>query len=249
MRKLDESLLTHVPPFIGLERHQIREILDLALSQRYDSGATVFDEGASAERFCLLLDGYIRVVRTTPDGEQVIVLHIPAGQLFGIAKALGHTHYPASAVTAAESIVLSWPMRLWDDFTAAYQGFSLETYRTVGKRMAEMQARVVEMATQQVEQRVANAVLRLIQQTGRKVEGGIEVDFPITRQDLSEMSGTTLHTASRLLSAWEKQGIVESRRKHILVCRPHQLVVLAQPSSTDPMAASNSARNSSSSSA
>ena len=70
-------------------------------------------------------------------------------------------------------------------------------------------------------------LLRLINQTGRKVEGGIEIAFPISRQDLSEMTGTTLHTVSRMLSAWEKDGIVKSARKQITVCDPHRLVVLS----------------------
>lgn len=227
--RLDESLLSHLPPFSRLERRQIREILDLASSRRYDEGVSVFEEGAPAERFFILLDGYIRVVRITSTGEQVIALHIPPGQLFGIAQSLGRDTYPATAVTAAESIALSWPSTLWSGFVEKYEGFATETYRTVGKRLGELNNRVVEMATQQVEQRIANALLRLVNQTGRKVENGIEIDFPITRQDLSEMTGTTLHTVSRLLSAWEKQGLVESRRKRIVVREPHELVLLSQP--------------------
>ncbi|PVA10683.1 Crp/Fnr family transcriptional regulator [Pelagivirga sediminicola] len=229
MRKLDESLLTHLPPFSELGREQIREILDRATPQRYDTGDTVFHEGEEAGRFFLLLDGYVRVVRMTAEGEHVTVLHIAAGQLFGIAAALGNERYPASAVAASDTIALGWPMRLWHDFTATYPGFAASGYKTVGNRMEEIHKRVVEMATQQVEQRVANALLRLITQMGRRTDAGIEVDFPITRQDLSEMTGTTLHTVSRLLSAWEKRGIVESKRKHIMVREPHQLVMLAEP--------------------
>ena len=224
--RLDESLLTHMPPFSRLSRDQIRQILDLATSRRYPEGVSVFEEGAAAERFFMLLDGYIRVIRITETGDQIIALHIPPGQLFGIAKALGRTTYPATAVTASESIVLSWPMQLWDSFVA-YDGFATETYKTVGTRLGEMNNRIVEIATQQVEQRVANALLRLVNQTGRKVEEGIEVDFPITRQDLSEMTATTLHTVSRLLSAWEKDGLVKSRRKRIVVCNAHALVLLS----------------------
>ncbi len=225
--RLDESLLRDLPPFSLLDDVQIREILDLARSRRYDAGATIFEEGDEAERFYLLLDGYMRVVRITPEGEHVIALHIPAGQLFGIAKALGRDTYPATSVTAADSVALSWPMRHWDDFVAKYEGFAAQTYKTVGNRVGEMNNRIVEMATRQVEQRIACAMLRLINQTGRKVENGIEIDFPITRQDLSEMTGSTLHTVSRLLSGWEKQGIVESGRKRITVCQPHQLVILS----------------------
>jgi len=226
--RLDESLLTHLPPFSRLERRQIRTILDQATSRRYDVGVAVFSEGHPAERFYMLLDGYVRVVRITPTGEQVTALHIPAGQLLGIAKAIGRTTYPATAITATDSIALSWPTRLWDTFVSEYEGFATETYNTLGHRVGEMNTRIVELATQQVEQRVANALLRLINQTGRKVEGGIEIDFPITRQDLSELTATTLHTVSRLLSGWEKQGLVESRRKRIKVCDPHALVVLSQ---------------------
>lgn len=229
MHKLDESLLTHLDPFRGLERPQLRAILDKAMTHRFDTGDAVFHEGSEADRFYLLLDGYIRVGRVTPEGEHVTVLHIPSGQLFGIALALGHTHFPASAVAASEAIVLSWSQRQWPEFTANYPGFSVAAYRSIGARTKQMHDHVVEMATQQVEQRVANALLRLINQMGRRTDTGIEVDFPITRQDLSDMTGTTLHTVSRLLSAWEKLGIVESRRKHIVVCRPHQLVILAEP--------------------
>ena len=226
--RLDESLLRGLPPFSRLDRAQIREILDFAVARRYDEGTSIFEEGAPAERFFLLLDGYIRVVRITPTGEQVIALHIPPGQLFGIAQSIGRDTYPATAVTAAESLALVWPARLWSRFVEEYEGFATETYKTVGKRIGEMNTRIVEMATQQVEQRVANALLRLVNQTGRKVESGIEIDFPITRQDLSEMTGTTLHTVSRLLSAWEKQGLVASRRKRIIVRDPHRMVVLSQ---------------------
>lgn len=224
--KLDESLLTHIPPFSRLSREQIRQILDEARPERFDAGVPVFEEGMAADHFYLLLDGYIRVTRITPGGDQVIVLHIPSGQLFGIAKALGRTTFPATAVTAAESLILSWPTRLWDDFIIRYEGFAAETYQTVGRRIGEMNDRIVEMATQHVEQRVAAALLRLINQTGRKTGDGIEIDFPITRQDISEMTGTTLYTVSRLLSRWQKEGIVGSRRKHIMVHRPHELVAL-----------------------
>ena len=231
LRRLDESLLTHLPPFSRLDDREIRTILDQATSRRYDEGVAIFDEGAPAERFFMLLDGYVRVVRVAPTGEQVTALHIPSGQLLGIARALGRETYPATALTATESIVLSWPTRLWDGFVADYDGFATETYKTVGDRISEVHNRVVEMATQQVEQRVANALLRLINQTGRQVSDGIEIDFPITRQDLSELTATTLHTASRLLSAWEKQGLVHSKRKRIKVLDPHALVVISQPKS------------------
>ncbi|NDW33776.1 Crp/Fnr family transcriptional regulator [Salipiger sp. PrR007] len=227
MLKLDESLLSGLPPFSRLSRSQIREILDQASSRRYEEGVAIFREGHDADRFFLLLDGYLRVIRTTPGGEQIIVLHISPGQLFGIAPALQRDTFPATSVAAAESIALSWPVRLWPEFTSKYDGFATESYKTLGARLGQIQETLTEMATQAVEKRVAAAVLRMVNQSGRKTEKGIEIAFPVTRQNISDMTGTTLHTVSRLLSAWEKAGMVQSTRKHIVVTDPHRLVVLS----------------------
>lgn len=234
MNDLDESLLAALPPFRRLARPQIREILDQATPKRHEPNADIFHEGADADRFFLLLDGYVRVVRTMPTGEQVISLHIPPGQLIGIALALGRSTYPATAQAAAESLTLSWPSRLWPLFAARYEGFATETWATVGARVEQLHATVAELATQAVEQRVASAVLRLVGQAGRRVEGGIEVDFPVTRANIADMTGTTLHTVSRLLAAWERDGIVESQRKRILVTDPHRLMVLSASESRGP---------------
>jgi CRP-like cAMP-binding protein len=227
LHKLDESLLTQVPPFRRLSRPQIREILDAATALRFDAGTAVFSEGLPVERFFLLLDGHIRVIRTTPGGDQIIALHIAPGQLFGIGAAIGRTTYPATAMTADDCVALAWPNRLWQVFVDSYDGFATETYKVVGERVGEMNNRIVEMATQAVEQRIASAILRLVTQTGRKVEGGIEIAMPITRQNLSDMTGSTLHTVSRLLSGWERDGIVTSERRKITVTAPHRLVILS----------------------
>ena len=227
MPQLDESLLTGLPPFSRLDRARIREILDLAAPKRHDPGSAVFTEGAEADRFYLLLDGVIRVVRTTETGEQIIALHISPGQLFGIAPALKRDTYPATAIAAVECLSLSWPVRLWDTFVDRYEGFATETYRTLGERLGEMHSRIAELATKAVEQRVAAAILRMANQTGRKTAEGVEIAFPVTRQNISEMTGTTLHTVSRLLSNWEKEGMVKSARKRVVVTDPHRLVLLS----------------------
>jgi CRP-like cAMP-binding protein len=82
------------------------------------------------------------------------------------------------------------------EFVATYDGFATETYRTIGARLGEMHSRVEELATRAVEQRVAAALLRLVNQSGRKSAEGIEIGFAITRADIAEMTGTTLHTGA-----------------------------------------------------
>lgn len=223
---LDESLLSGLPPFSRLTRGQIREILDLATPKRWDEGDVVFSAGQPADRFFLLLDGTIRVIRTTVHGEQIVPMHIPPGQLFGVAPALGHKAYPATATAAAETLTLCWRSHHWSDFVARYDGFATETWRVIGERMESLMERIEELSTRAVEQRVASVLLQMVNQSGRKTDDGIEITFPITRATIADMTGTTLHTVSRLLSAWEKDGIVLSTRKHIVVTDPHRLVLI-----------------------
>jgi CRP-like cAMP-binding protein len=79
-----------------------------------------------------------------------------------------------------------------------------------------------------VEHRVAHAMLRLVSQSGRKVEAGVLVDFPVTRQEIAEVSGTTLHSVSRVLSAWENAGLVVVGRQKVIVCDLERLSRIAE---------------------
>jgi CRP-like cAMP-binding protein len=80
-----------------------------------------------------------------------------------------------------------------------------------------MQTRLREIATERVEQRIAHALLRLSKHAGRRTPNGIEIAIPLSRQDLAEMSGTTLHTVSRVLSAWESAKLVDTGRRRVMV--------------------------------
>lgn len=228
MSRLDRSLIAGMPIFQGIAPAELDGVLHKARSLRIAKDQPVFEQEGDAHSFFLLLDGHVRVVKTTPDGQQVIVRYISSGELMGIAHALGRTTYPASAVAAVDCVVLAWAGSLWPEMAASFPNFGTGTYKTVGARLQETQARVVELATEQVEQRVAHALLRLVKQTGRTTEEGILIDFPISRQDIAEMTGTTLHTVSRLLTAWEAKGLVKSGRQKVTVVEPHRLFVLAE---------------------
>ena len=217
-----------MPLFADLVDADLDQILADAHARRVEKERAIFEQDADAESFFLLLDGHVRVVRTTPDGNQIIARYIGPGELFGIAAALGRTTYPASAIAAVDCVVIVWPSVHWSDLAARYPAFAANTYKLVGARLQETQEHVVELSTEQVEQRIARTLMRLIQQTGRKTEDGVLIDFPITRQQIAEMTGTTLHTVSRTLSAWETRGLVRNSRQKVLVVEPHQLFAIAE---------------------
>ncbi|MFN0263965.1 Crp/Fnr family transcriptional regulator [Tepidamorphus sp. 3E244] len=227
LQKLDVSLIRDLPPFRDLDENALGELLMHARSHRISKDANIFSQGQSAQEFFLLLDGHLRVVKLTPQGEQFVPRYISAGELFGIAVALGLDEYPATAVAARDCVVLSWPNSLWSNLIQRHPTFATNTYAMVGQRLSETQQQLAALATECVEQRVAHAILKLANQTGRKTEDGIVIDFPVTREDISDMTGTTLHTVSRLLSAWETAGWVKSGRKQITLTDGHRLVMIA----------------------
>ncbi len=78
LSRLDRSLIAGLLQFQGLEPVDLDHVLEHARSQRVAKDAAIFGQGGEADSFFLLLDGYVRVVKVTPDGQQVIVRYISA---------------------------------------------------------------------------------------------------------------------------------------------------------------------------
>lgn len=228
MAAIDRSLVADLPLFAGLEPGDLDAVLSEARSARVAKNSAVFQQGEEAHSFFVLLHGHVRASKMTPAGQQIVMRYVTPGEVFGVAMAMGMSHYPATATAVDDSVVLAWPTAAWPRLVAKHPALAANTLQTVGTRLQESHTRVVEMSTQQVERRIAHALLRLAQQAGRKIDHGIEIDFPISRQDVAEMTGTTLHTVSRTLSAWEQQGLVESGRQRIAIRDPHRLFMLAE---------------------
>jgi CRP-like cAMP-binding protein len=189
MTKVDSSLVAHLPLFAGFSAADLESILSEARSVRFTRNTAVFQQGEEAHSFFVLLHGHGRASKTT---QQVVVRYVATGETFGVARAIGLQHYPATATVVDDSVVLVWPSGTWPRLLEKFRALADNTLQTVGARLQETHTRVVEMTTQQVEQRIAHALLRLVKQSGRKVEHGVEIDFPISRQDIAQMTSTTL---------------------------------------------------------
>ena len=81
--------------------------------------------------------------------------------------------------------------------------------------------------TERVGQRLAHTLLRLARQCGRQTDEGVLIAHPLTRQELAQLTGTTLHTVSRTLAAWQADGVLKSDRRRLLVRSTRQLEALA----------------------
>ncbi len=223
---IDRSVVRQMPLFTRMSDAELDDVLAFAVSRRYSPGRVVFEQGAPAQLFFVLLNGRLRVTQVTPEGQQLVVRIVNPGDLFGIARALQRSDYPGTSTAVVESIALAWPMTAWDGILERHPTLAVNVMQTMGGRLQEAHTRLREFATEEVERRVAHAVLRLAKQSGKKEAGGIRIDFPVSKQDVAEMTGTTLHTVSRILTAWEHAGLVEGGRQKLLVKDAHQLVLI-----------------------
>ena len=192
------------------------------------AGRVVFSQGDPAATCHTLLEGRIKIVQARPEGSQSLIRFIGPGEMYGTVAALMGKPFPADAVAVVDSVEIYWTVAAMRQLMARYPEIAMGSAASAGHRLFELQDRVGEMAGEKVEQRIARTLLRLVQQAGRETDVGIEIDFPVTRQELAEMAGSTLHTVSRTLAAWDERGVTASARRRIVVRRLDVLTNLAE---------------------
>lgn len=185
--------------------------------ERVARDAVIFEQGERADRAYALGTGSVRIVQTGQDGGQAIVRFIGPGEMFGTLPLFTDHRFPADAIAAEASTVLSWSERDLFDLMRRYPAVALNVIGVLGARMAQLQERVRELTTQRAEQRIAHAIMRLADQAGRDGTRGTTIEFPLRRKDLAEFAGTTLHTASRIVAAWEKAGLLASAGQRLII--------------------------------
>lgn len=220
--------LTGVKLFEGLAPEALEQAVAAARRRTVPKGRVFFREGEKAEACHVLLHGRVKIQQLTPEGHQVLLRVIGPGDMFGCASVLGGTSYPGTGETLDDCAALCWGTASLLRLMEAHPRIGRNALAIVGGRLREIQDRYRELATQRVERRIAGALVRLASQSGKRVDEGVLIDFPVTRQELAEMTGTTLFTVSRVLSGWAQQGWIETGRQRIVISQPHRIAAIAQ---------------------
>ncbi len=225
--RFDGAMLAGTEVFRDLGPEALRHAAEAAQLRKVPAGSSLFDQGDRADAFCVLLEGELKMTQISAEGGQVVVRYIGPGEMFGAVAVFCRTEYPATAFAVTDSVAAAWDAKAAETLMRRYPEIGANALRIVGGRLQDLQNRYRELATERVERRVARALLRLAQKAGQPVKAGTRIDFPISRQDIAEMTGTTLHTVSRILSGWESRGLVESGRQEVIVCQPDALLKVA----------------------
>jgi CRP-like cAMP-binding protein len=210
-------------PLVALE-----ELAAHSQPRMVEQGSFFFMQGDEARHMYVLTQGRIKLSQVSADGQQVGMRMVVPPQMFaGIAILHPPKGYPVSAEAMDDSAALAWAGDDLRRLADRYPTLSLGIMDAMRGFIEEMQSRFRELSTERVERRVARALLRLTTQTGVKLESGA-IEVMLSRQDVAEMSGTTLFTVSRTFSDWERQGMIATGRGRVQILQPHGLVSIAE---------------------
>lgn len=226
--RLDGSAIRHLPFFADLDSAACDDIARMARVERVLAGEALFRQGDPPQAIFVVLSGEFKATQVTPEGDRVVVRLVGPGDLAGHVSMFCNTPYPATPLAMTESIALAWTHQDFTSLMARHPALSLAVIRNMAQAIENAHTRLREAATERVERRVAHALLRLVKQSGHRIDGGIEISFPITRHDIALMTGATLYTVSRILSTWEEKGIVNGGRRHLVIRAPHALMKIAE---------------------
>ncbi|MFC3206543.1 Crp/Fnr family transcriptional regulator [Aquamicrobium soli] len=224
----DLNILAATEIFRFLPVETVEEARSLAVRKRIAKRTVLYHQGDAADTFYVVIVGRLRAIQTAPDGSQIALRYLGPGELAGYAALSGIPTYPGTVTAVEDTHLFSWSAHTIRQLMGKHAQIAINALAVLGTRYQETQTRLRELSTETVERRIAHTLMRLAQQAGRRTAQGIEICFPLSRQDFAELAGTTLHTVSRTLSAWEKDGIVSSTHRYIVIHRPDVLEQLRE---------------------
>ena len=211
------------PRFLdGLAAAEVKTIVSAARQRRYLANSVIANQGHPADHFFLLLAGRARYFQITPDGRKAILVWIPPGEIFGGAALLStSSEYLVSTEAVKDSSVLVWDRATIRSLIARYPRLTDNALLIMFDYFVFYRAAHISLTCDRASRRLAHVLANLASGIGRRVAGGIELE--VRNEELANEANVTPFTASRLLSGWQRKGILIKRRGKVLLRFPERL--------------------------
>lgn len=212
--------------FQTLEATARASIADAGKRLTLDAGYSLWQQGDAPEIVALIIAGRFKETVIDAQGGQKTLHLMRAGDMLGCSSAFGSFSRPASATATEKSELLYWPT---DRFTALMHVFpqlAINVLGITGRQTASLLRRLHEATSENADRRIARIVLRLAA-IGDVGLNDAPIELTLSRQELAELSDTTLFTVSRTISAWNRMEIVKAGRGRLTVIDLGRLAGLA----------------------
>lgn len=221
------STFAHAPVFDGLCETDLLDIAAHFRPHHFTRDEALFHEGHPAHAYYLIAEGRVKIVQTSAEGLEVILHLLGPGELVGALPNLDDGTYPGSAVALEDVMALAITPLTFEGILQRHPRVATNLLHFAAAKLRLVHDRLRELATERAERRVARTISRLAAQIGRRIEAGVLLDAPLTRQALAELSGTSLFTVSRTLKEWERQGLILAGRERVVIVNTHAMATLA----------------------
>ena len=173
-----------------------------------------------------LLAGRAKVWRPVSDGRMLLLSIYGTGEVVGLGSVDRARSSPTAVSAITEVRTESWSVELFRSLMRADPRLAQNVLHLTRKRLGQLIHRLEDVTGLRAEQKLARALLHLAAEEG-SWSNAAHVTVPVNRQDLADMTGTTLHTASRTLSFWGERGIIASTRGLVTIVHPDKIGEIA----------------------
>jgi CRP/FNR family transcriptional regulator, cyclic AMP receptor protein len=202
--------------FRDLAPEQITMIEHATLMRTIPKGQIIYSQEDRAEALFLLKRGRVTIYRLTPEGKRLELATIGPRSFFGEMPLLGESLRHAFAEAAEESLLCVMSRADVERLIREQPQVALRMIEVLGKRLAQSDARLEELAYRSAPARVAAVLLRL-------TEGRAGGAARATHQEIGDMIGALRETVTKILDEFQAEGLVELRRGQVLVRDPARL--------------------------
>ncbi len=190
----------------------------LALNSRVtyaERGEVIWLKGNQVDFFGLLGTGFVKMVRGNSDGVDVTIELMGPGQIFGMMGTIATTGCPLSAIAVTPLWYLRIAKRPLLEIYERNSDLKDFLVRRLTVRFHGAIDVIAKMSTAKVDERIAAILFTLAESYGERHGKSLTLQVPLTRQDISEMAGTTTESTIRVLSRWQKSGLITTE-KHLI---------------------------------
>jgi CRP/FNR family transcriptional regulator, nitrogen oxide reductase regulator len=191
-------------------------IISAAREENFPRSRTIFSIGDAVEEVVLLLSGWVKITQPGPKGTEVILRLIGIGEVVGAFGCWSDHRHRSNAQSVRSCAALVWDAATFDRILERFHLFRRNTIHALEERLEEMDERFREVSTESVGSRLSSELIRLSKRFGSAVDERREIC--LSRQELAQLTGTTLATVSRHLCRWQALGIVSIGREMVQVC-------------------------------
>lgn len=210
-----ESVLHSSTLLNSLTTEEMQSLARVSRLARCARGEVVWLHGAEVEFFGLVSVGFVKLVKGSASGHDAALEIMGPGQIFGMMGTIEGVGCPLSAIAVTELSYLKIPKTAFAPVYEANHAFKDRLIRRSSMRLHDKMNLLARLSSGRVEQRMATILFMLTDSYGEETDAGIRLQVPLTRQDLAELAGTSTETAIRVMSRWQKEGVVATE-SHII---------------------------------